>query len=285
MKIGVLLDSSSGTTNEELKGTNIEVIPLHIILEDESDLSDTRENIEKYDVYKRVNDKENVKTSQASPGELEIKYTEMLKKYDHIIHITITKNISSMQDTAVMVSNQEEFKGKITVPEHNLAATAIKDCALYLNKLIKEDEKDVNTLVKKITEFENKFIAIIVPGDLSKLAKGGRAVKIFASILNAFKTKAVIHWAAKPKKIAMARKLSIIIEKVSGMLDKTYGKNGYNLKLLTTWDIPKRLLENTRSELEAEGIKFEEAYLPSIYAVHAGIDTLGFVAYSKEFDY
>ncbi|AHI54102.1 DegV family protein [Spiroplasma sabaudiense Ar-1343] len=285
MKIGVLLDSSSGAIKEELQNTNIDVIPLHIILEDGTDLSDTRENIEKYDVYNRVNNKENVKTSQASPGELEIKYNEMLEKYDHIIHITITKNISSMQDTAIMVSKQPEFNGKVTVPEHNLAASAIKSCGLYLNKIINEGQKDIEYLVNEINEFEKSFVAIIVPGDLSKLARGGRAVKIFASILNAFKTKAVIHWAAKPKKIAMARKLSIIIEKVSGLLEKTYEGEEFNLTLLTTWDIQKRLLENTRVDLNNAKISFQETYLPSIYAVHAGIDTLGFIATGKKFEY
>jgi fatty acid-binding protein DegV len=101
MKYGILVDSGGIIIDDNaIKNTNIHVIPLHVILGDKTEFLDTPENIKKYDVFTRVSNKEEITTSMASPGELEVKYDEMLKKYDHILHITITPNLSGMKDVA-----------------------------------------------------------------------------------------------------------------------------------------------------------------------------------------
>src|SRR5699024_6455105 len=142
MKIGILIDSGGAITNEEiLKTKNIDIIPLHVVLGDNTEFLDINENILKHNVFERVSNKEAVSTSMASPGELEEKYDEMLKIYDHIYHLTITPNLSGMKNTALMVDRKST--------RLNSSHVSISYAVFCLKKKKKHNENDKKHIRKR----------------------------------------------------------------------------------------------------------------------------------------
>lgn len=278
MKIGILVDSSATCQPELFKDTVIEWIPLHITYLNEIDILDTTENINKYKVFERIEQDEEWKTSQASPGELENKYDAMLSKYDHIVHIPITENLSSMMSTAMMVANEERYKGKVTIIHNKtVAAQGIKEIALHLSELIKNDTlKTASAVVKEFNHYSHAMYIALIPSDLKKLASGGRAVKIISTILNMFKTKTLIRWKEKPEKEAMGRTISGLMEKVIRNVEE--GFNGTYHFILTS--SPMRNEKNRQAAIQVlkeNNIQFVEEPIPHLYPVHAGVETIGFI--------
>ncbi|SYV95350.1 degV-like protein, partial [Mycoplasma putrefaciens] len=196
VKIGLLVDSASTYDASIFKETNIELIPLHIVMPDNTEFLDTNSNVVDNKILERVANGENVKTSQASIGELEQKYQELLKKYDHVVHIPITKNLSSMLQTASLVSQDEKFIDKVTVYQNtDLAAQAISEIALRLDQALKDGSvSTVQQAIEFIDQNKEKVYVSIIPGDLKKLSSGGRATGIITTVLNIFKTKLLIVW-------------------------------------------------------------------------------------------
>ncbi|WP_031542124.1 DegV family protein [Mesoplasma photuris] len=276
MKIGILVDSASTSTPKVFEGTNIRWIPLHITFPDNSDILDITEAVEKNNVYKRLENGEDLKTSQASPGELENKYIELLKEFDHLIHIPITGNLSSMLQTAFMVANDEQFEGKVTVyPNYELAAQAIKEAALYLNKLIaNNDVKTPKEAIAAIDEFVESVYIGMIPGDLRKLASSGR-LRFMASVLNFLKTKTLIRWGSKPEKEGMSRTYGALVEKIIDNM-KNYPATSKLIFLRTPFTSSKTYNTIVEALKEAK-INFAEEFVPSIYTVHAGVETVGFI--------
>lgn len=286
MKIGILVDSSATAEPAIFNGTFVECLPLHLTYGSELDLLDTAENMEKHRVYERIKAGEIWKTSQASPGEVALRYEKMLKKYDHIIHIPITENLSSMLGTALIVASEDRFAEKVTVIKNRaLAAQAVAIMALHLSALIKNETLQTPEMV--IEEFERRLHAFyigIIPGDLKRLASGGRATKIASSILNIFKTKVLIRWQEKPEKEGMGRTVGSLTEKAVKGMKEQFGHQKFHLILTTVPHFNDKNQKVVLEILKDNQIKCIKQPIPHLYPVHAGLDTVGFIAYPLEFE-
>lgn len=263
MKIGILIDSGGAITNDEsLKSTRIEVIPLHVILENKTEFLDIPKNIIDNEVFKRVSKKENITTSMASPGELEEKYDEMLKKYEHIVHLTITPNLSGMKDIALMVSRDEKYEGKVTVIDHFTAANGIRYTALKMDQAIEDGVDDIAEL-QKIADIASKEIFLgLIPGDIAKLNRGGRAKGMVVGFLKLIKTQFLIRWGEKPKNIALARSIKGIVDKAIDAGIKMSGKDAKVILVRTLETDEHKILDPARNALKAKNIKFVEELIP-----------------------
>ncbi|AGR42433.1 DegV family protein [Spiroplasma diminutum] len=277
MKIGILVDSSSGYNVSESKSKIVKVIPLHLIVNDKDDYFDTQEQVEENNLMKVLASGIKTTTSQASPGELMNKYDEMLKEFDHIIHLTIPSNLSGMYQTAVMTANDDDYKGKITVINHFLAAKCVE---LLVNKY----EEMINQGITSPEEFQNEadkwakgsWISII-PGDLKKFAQGGRANSLLITMLKMIKTKVAIQWLEKPQKIGMGRTYSAVLDKMISSLKSTLS-NKYKLFLVYLKEANDKVLEQVRSYLNENSVEFNESKIPNVFPWHAGVDTIALIA-------
>lgn len=281
MKIGILVDSSSGLSEEKVVNTNISVIPLHIILDGGEEYLDTPQNNDKHKTFEFIHNGNKVSTSQASPGEIENKFNEMLKKYDHVVVLTISENLSSMQATTLMVANNDEFKSKISIIKHCLAADAIGELALKFNEMTANTNLTVEVYQNTADEWMQKAASIIIPGDLSRLAKGGRAKALLISILKMLKTKVAILWGWKPTKIAMGRTYTSLLDKIKSTIEKICGKDPKFIFSSTNLTSPK-IIEAISEKLKEFGIKFEKRIIPSPFVCHAGTESIAFIAINKK---
>lgn len=281
MKIGILIDSGASLDETLLKDTNIHSIPLHVIMSDGTDLLDLPEILEKNNVFDKLNDKEQISTSMASPGELMQKYDDMLENFEHILHLTITPNLSGMNQTARMVVNSDEYRNKVTIIEHNLAANGITYLARTLDKMIKSGETDINKFQEFSKSMDDKVFLGLIPGDIVKLSKGGRTKSLLLSFLKMWKTKILIKWGEKPTKLGMARTFSAIVEKSFKEIENISGKNP-KIILVYSLKTSQKTIDSIRKALDGENIDYEIQYIPSIYACHAGVETTGIIAIPKE---
>ncbi|QBQ08081.1 fatty acid-binding protein DegV [Spiroplasma gladiatoris] len=280
MKIGILVDSSTGLEPSKLTNTNIEVIPLHIIINSENDILDVKEQREKNKIYEQIQNGVNVTTSQASPGELIVKYEEMLMKYDHIIHLPIPSNLSGMAQTAVMVSKDEEFLGKVTVVNHFLAANLLGRLVFQLNEMTKNENLTIEQYLEKIDDWSKKSVIYLIPSDLKKLAKGGRAQSLLLSVLKLLKQKIAIQWGEKPKKVAMGRTIASIIDKLLDNINTNFSKE-IKLIFVHTEIISNKFLTQIKEKLELIKIDYDDEIIPTPFPCHSGLDTIGFLIYEK----
>lgn len=280
MKICILVDSASTGTPSDYKDSVVEMIPLHITKSDGVDFFDTAENAKKNNLFESIKQGVIWKTSQASIGEIEAKYDELLAKYDYIVHLPIASNLSSMMATSMIVAKEDKYADKVTVIENDLlAAQALKEMALHLSNLIKNET--ITTPEQAVEEFNNwskQMYVALIPSDLKKLAHGGRAVKVVSTVLNIFKTKLLICWGPSPEKEGIGRTISGLVSKVIDHVKKdSRFKNGYKLIFLTSPANDEKVTSAAKQAFNDAKVKFCEEMMSNLYVVHAGLDTLGFI--------
>ncbi|WP_419334454.1 DegV family protein [Spiroplasma endosymbiont of Sarcophaga variegata] len=277
-KIAILTDSSAGFTTAEIKELGIHVIPLHIILNNEIDILDTKEEIKKYHFYNIVKTG-TTKTSQASTGELMAKWDEILETYDEIIHYPIAEKLSSQYATAYTLSQDKQYLGKVHVVRNHTAAFALKTLIIYANELTKQNFT-VKEIIAKTNALEQKTYMAMIPGSLERLSKGGRVGKVLLSLINLFKIKILIQWGEYPKKIASSRTLNNLIEALVETWDKFKKtvKEKFQLFVLKTDQCADKVWDNVTQKLNELKVDYHTEQLANIFVAHAGLDTIAFVA-------
>ncbi|AGR41568.1 DegV family protein [Spiroplasma taiwanense] len=280
MKIGILVDSSAGIIEKNIESKIIKVIPLHLIVEDKDDFFDTAENIENNNLIDILKANKKTSTSQASPGELMNKYDEMLKEFDHIIHLTIPSNLSGMHETAVMVSKDDEYMGKVTVIKHSLAANTVKYLAFKYNEMINNGEREPSKFQQEADLWKDGTFISIIPGDFQKLAKGGRAKSLLVTILKMIKTKVAIHWLEKPKKLGLGRTYGAVLEKIYFPLSNEM-KNSYELLIVYLNEASIKVTDQVKNFFNEKKVSFTIEEIPTVFPWHAGVDTIGIIAIEK----
>lgn len=188
-----------------------------------------------------------------------------------------------MLQTALLVSNDEKFTDKVTVYENtDLAAQGIGLIAFELSKAIQNNEiKTVAEAIKFIEENKSRVYVSIIPGDLKRLLSGGRALGILTSVLNILKTKLLIVWGKEPKKEAFSRTYSSLTERVIKNLKDKYKDSEFELYVLKTPLTNEKTFSIVKKTLDNAKIKFIDDVVPNIYTVHAGVDTIAFIAIEK----
>ncbi|WP_425378888.1 DegV family protein [Spiroplasma endosymbiont of Polydrusus pterygomalis] len=277
-KIAILTDSSAGFTTAEIKKLGIHVIPLHIILNNETDILDTEEETTKYNFYEIVQTG-TTKTSQASTGELMAKYDEILKTYDEIIHYPIDEKLSSQYATTYTLSQDEAYLGRVHVVRNHTAAFALKTLVIYANELTKQN-LSVKEIIAKTSVLEKRTYMAMIPGSLDRLSKGGRVGKVLLSLINIFKIKILIQWGEHPKKIASSRTLNNLIETLVETWEKFKKtvKLNFQLFVLKTSACNNKVWDNVIQKLDELKVTYQTENLANIFVAHAGLNTIAFVA-------
>ncbi|WP_338984831.1 DegV family protein [Spiroplasma endosymbiont of Diplazon laetatorius] len=280
MKIGILVDSSTGFIEKEHNTKLVRVIPLHLIVNDKDDYLDTPEVVKEKELMKILAGGSKTTTSQASPGELMNKYDEMLKEFDHIIHMTIPANLSGMHQTAIMIANDDDYKGKVTIIKNFLAANCAQLLALKFAQMVEEGIEDPKAFQAESDEWSKNSFTAIVPSDLQKMSKGGRANSLLITMLKMMKTKVAIQWLEKPKKIGMGRTYGAVLDKMIAALKKDI-KDEFELLFVHLPEANKIHMDQIKNYLKDNNLEYKEELVPNVYPWHAGIDTMALIAIKK----
>ncbi len=272
MKLGIIIDSSSGLNKTEANKKGWGFLPLHLFI----DGKDYRDGIdlqasELFDVAKIDSE---VRTSSTSPAEILEVYKEMTNKFDHIIVYSLSKKLSSQNNNLKMLAG--DFPN-IHVLDSLSVASGIEHNCSHMESMA-NNGKDI----KEILEWGNKNInnsfTILIPKNLDWLVKGGRVNSNIASMAKMLKIVPQIKIEdGELKKYGKGR-----------TFDKTVLKSAKSvLEVVKPETIIMHHTNNSDIKLykdmveKALNIKIKVKLLPAAIALHVGKGAVDFMAIKK----
>ena len=189
-KIAVITDSNSGITQGEAKELGIRVVPMPFFVNDETYLEDISMNQQEF--YEYLAQGANVTTSQPSPDTLTSLWDEVLKEYDEIVYIPMSSGLSSSCGTAMMLSYEDEYEGKVFVVDNQRISVTQRRSVLDAMELV---EKGYDGAAIRDILLREKFMSsiYIMVDTLSYLKKGGRITPAAAAIGTVLRIKPVLQ--------------------------------------------------------------------------------------------
>ena len=137
MNIAVMTDSNSGITQEKAKELGIFVVPMPFTINKESFLEDITLTQEEF-YHKLEDENTQIMTSQPAIGDLTKYWRSALESHDAIIYIPMSSGLSGSCQTAMMLSDDEEFEGKVFVLDTHRISVTQEQNVLDAIKLVKE---------------------------------------------------------------------------------------------------------------------------------------------------
>ncbi|WP_342223712.1 DegV family protein [Spiroplasma endosymbiont of Asaphidion curtum] len=276
-KIAIIVDSSSNLDLTTLKEKNINIIPLLISFEDGTEIEDTISDIKKSNFYARVKSGEYTKTSQSSPGKLINLWRKLLTEgNDEIIFIPIAKGLSGQYQNAYILSQEIEFKNRVHIIDTNGAATFNSTLAIKASEII-ANGGNISDINKMVTQLKKNSLIYIIPQDISRLSKGGRAKSVVASLISLIRVKVIIKFGEISEKSGIARTLNNAIESVITKIKEFIKNENYILEILTSQCDKKVTTIINKIITTHPELKIKKAFLPNCFVSHAGVNSVGII--------
>ena len=168
MKIVITAESTIDLPQELLDKFNIKTTPFGINFNDKLQMDKfgiSKEIFEFVDKTKTL-----PKTSAIAPAQYKEFFEDLKKKYDAIIHISLSSLMSSAYSNAVTIANEMD---NVFVVDSRSLSTGIALLAIYASGLV-EKGKSASEIFQKVKEKTEKVRASFVIDRLNYLHKGGR---------------------------------------------------------------------------------------------------------------
>lgn len=289
-KIAVLTDSNSGITQKEAQELGMHVIPMPFTINEKTYFEDISLSQEQF--YDFLESDVAVSTSQPSPDTVIFTYQNLLKEYDEIVHIPMSSGLSGTFQTAQMLSEEDDFKGKVFVVNNQRISVTQRQSvmdAMHLGENGYNGEQ-----IKKILE-EDKFNSTIyiMLDTLYYLKKGGRITPAAAALGTLLKLKPVLQiQGEKLDAFAKARTKSqgkaLMIQAIKNDIEKRFGgyddtiKDRIVIQLAYTKDNTEALQIKEVIKEEFFGIEVQDVDPLSLsVACHIGPGALGIACTQK----
>ena len=179
MKVAILTDSNSGITQDEANKLGVFVLPMPFTIDGQEYKEDI--NLSQEEFYDKLMNNAEVFTSQPAVGEVTQLFDNILKDYDQIVHIPMSSGLSGSCQTALMLAEEDEYKGKVYVVDSQRISVTQKYDVLDALELSKQGKnaKEIHDIL-----MENKLNATIyiTVNTLEYLKKGGRITAAAAAL-------------------------------------------------------------------------------------------------------
>lgn len=188
-KIGVITDSYSGITKEEAERLGIAVLPMPFYCGEESFYEGV--SITRDEFFDKLNSGSKVSTSQASPADVMQIWRDELEKYEQVIFMPLSSGLSGACQSAMMLSQEEEFEGRVFVVDNCRISVPMYRSVLDAIELVEEgfSAKEVKEILEREKEKMSIYIAVET---LEFLKKGGRISASSAAIGTALNIKPIL---------------------------------------------------------------------------------------------
>ena len=189
-KVAVITDSNSGITQGQAKELGIRVVPMPFFVNEETYLEDISMKQEEF--YQYLAGGAEVTTSQPSPDTLMSLWNEVLQEYDEIVYIPMSSGLSSSCGTAIMLSYEEEYEGKVFVVDNQRISVTQRRSVLDAMELVEKgyDGAQIRDILLR-EKFESSIYIMV--DTLSYLKKGGRITPAAAAIGTVLRIKPVLQ--------------------------------------------------------------------------------------------
>lgn len=285
-KVAVITDSNSGITQREAKEIGIHVVPMPFFVDEKTyyeDISMTQEEF--YCFLERGAD---LTTSQPTPETLTDLWDKMLQEYEEIVYIPMSSGLSSSCGTAMMLSFEEEFEGKVFVVDNQRISVTQRQSVLDAMALAKKGyggEQIRDILMRE--KFESSIYIMV--DTLTYLKKGGRVTPAAAAIGTMLRIKPVLQIQgekldayAKVKTLKQAK--TTMIKAIRKDLEERFhdpdGDN-FHMEIAYTADDTEAQIYKEELETEFPGHDIWVAPLSLSVSCHIGPGALAFAISRK----
>ncbi|MCL5070325.1 MAG: DegV family protein [Actinobacteria bacterium] len=184
-RVAIVTDSTADLPAEYYEKYNITVVPLSVVFEDKAYVDDNKDiSIETF--YSKLKTcKKLPTTTQPSPADFIKAYDKLLKTYESIVSIHISKKMSGTSDSAEIARKDMGSDKDIVIIDSELTTIALGLIVLKASQLAAEN-KPKEEILKAIFEIKTKIHTMFIPHTLEYLKKGGRigrAKGLIASLL------------------------------------------------------------------------------------------------------
>lgn len=181
-KIGILTDSNSGLTKEEAEKYHIHILPMTFFVDDRECVEGV--SLSEKEFFESMRQGYTVSTTQPSLAALSDLWQELLKTYDKIVHIPMSKALSGGYSAAVMFS--EDYEGRVLVADSRRISVTQASAAIQAAKLAQRgvSAEEIKDQLENMALEASIYITV---ESLEYLKRGGRirsAEALAGEILN-----------------------------------------------------------------------------------------------------
>lgn len=280
-KIAIVTDTNSGITQEEAKELGIYLIAMPFFINKNTYYEGITLSQEEF--FKKLEDDENISTSQPSPGTVIELWDNLLKDYDYILHIPMSSGLSSSMETARMLSS--DYEGKVLVVDNKRISVTFRQSILDALYLIEKglSAKEIQEILEK--EALESIIYVTVD-TLKYLEKGGRITPAVAALGSIFNIKPVLlidggklDTYKKVRGLKSAQKA--MIEAIKNDIENRFKGTDYLIQTAYSGDFEQG---NKWNETVKQAFPEHDVYndvLPMSICCHVGPGALGITCVKK----
>jgi len=242
MKVAIMTDSNSGITQAEAKELGIFVLPMPFTINNEEYQEDI--NLTQDEFYDKLMNNAEVFTSQPAAGEVTRFFDDILKEYDQVVHIPMSSGLSGSCQTAMMLSQEEEYNDKVYVVDSQRISVTQKWDVYDAIELAKQGKtgKEIHDIL-----MDNKMNATIyiTVNTLEYLKKGGRVTPAAAALGGLLKIKPILTIQGekldsfqKTRTMVKARQIMIdsVINDIKERIDQSEDMSNTRIMIAYTFD-------------------------------------------------
>lgn len=269
-KIALVIDSACDIPKELIDQYQIHLLPLNLELGGCNyldKLTITPETF--YQLYEDTNSK--ATTSQPSVKQVEDLYTTLIDKYDHIISLHLSKELSGTYNLCKSLANKINHE-KISVINSKTLSGSYGLLAVKTAQLISSG-MNINLIIEQIEEHIKKTEILVSVKTLDYMVRGGRVRPIVGKIGNMFKVKPIVSLDNEGRSklygstIFRQSNMNKLLNQVR-KIHKKYGINQYVLLHADNENDARYMEKKLRKFIDIEPLYYSNV-APTI-GIHAG---------------
>ena len=226
-KVAIITDSNSGISQSYAEQLGIYVVPMPFIIDEETYYEDISLNREQF--YSKLLDDAEISTTQPSPDYIMNLWNTLLGQegYDEIVHIPMSSGLSGSCSTAMALSKEDDFEGKVYVVDNQRISVTQRRAVMDAVEMAREG-KSAKEIHDKLMDMKFESSIYIMVDTLKYLKKGGRVTPAAAALGTILKLKPVLQIQgekldafAKARTITQAK--SLMLKAVKNDIETRFG--------------------------------------------------------------
>ena len=183
MKTAIMTDTNSGITKDIAKELGIYVIPMPVIIDEETYYEN--DTITEEEFFCALSGDRHITTSQPSPGDVMDLWDQILNEgYDELVYIPMSSGLSN--SCAAALGYSQEYDGKVAVIDNHRISVTMYQSVLHARDLALQgaSAKEIKTALEDDAYNSSIYLAV---NTLEYLKKGGRitpAAALIGSVLS-----------------------------------------------------------------------------------------------------
>ena len=249
-KVAVVTDSNAGIRQKEAKELGIFVLPMPFTIDDQTYYEDINLTHEEF-FEKQLNGAE-IFTSQPVVGNVKELWDQILKDYDEIVHIPMSRGLSGSCQTAMMLA--QEYDNRVFVVDSQRISVTQKYDVIDAKRLA-DQGKSGQEICDILTENKLNASSYITVNTLDYLKKGGRITPAAALLGGMLKIKPILQIQGEKldsfaKTRTMARGTKIMKEAIAKDIKERFDDDYHNVHICVAYTYDEAPALELKKELE-----------------------------------